>query len=487
MKDLHILITTKLDETLSAAKINAQLKSPEFLSKINKIQISAELGSNELANIKKQMDTIQKQLQASGKGVKIIDDEEAIRNINKAKKGVLQLYDSIDSAAKKFSKFGTVKTDKMFDPVTKELKGFNLEIKKSDGLVERLKFKMVKLKELDGKSAFEQVSRKQTDKVEETILKQNQKINKQREQQDKQETARLRKLVEERKKLRKELEGINRGGNISSDEYSKINRNINNPKTMKEAEDALKRLKQREEERISVQKNLRNEEKKTYQQSMKSLEDQRKLGQLMANDTEKIIKDKKRISNSIKELERTGNVSKKSIQSLNNELAKVSNQQGVNRVVQQYTRLSNQAKNAEKMATQVNQRLKEQEKEQRRLANLGQKKGGTVNASAFTGNYDQAKAKLEQYVKSVYGANAKIDELRRHTDAAGKETWKFSTRVQNSDKSITTYRGNIDRTSRSLHQVSQRTQEASRNNITMMAAMKTALQKFPIWIKCCPE
>lgn len=197
-KDLRIEILATVNEKLSTAEIKSQL---EKIQKDLKIDIGID--ANKLTDINKQIGELQKQMQGlTGKGLKIIDDKEAIANINKTQKGVTELYTNIDKAVQRYSKLGTVKTDGIFHPITRELQGFNLQVERADGLVDKLKLDLVKLATVDGQNAFEVVSRKQIDNTQQMLEKQlqqqtqiNQKIIKEKEQE-----------VDNRKKQEKEYE-----------------------------------------------------------------------------------------------------------------------------------------------------------------------------------------------------------------------------------------------------------------------------------------
>lgn len=169
-QDLRILITAGLDGISSQREIQKQL---DTISK--NLSLSLGIDTSNMGNVQKQISELQKQVSGlTGKGVKIIDDQEAIKNIDQAKKGVTELYTDIDKAVKRYSQFGTVKVDKVFHPLTKELQGFNLQIERANGLVDKLKLDLVKIATPQGQNAFEVVSRKQINNTQKMLEQQDQ-------------------------------------------------------------------------------------------------------------------------------------------------------------------------------------------------------------------------------------------------------------------------------------------------------------------------
>jgi Phage-related minor tail protein len=181
--DLKILITAQLDENASKDTIQNQLNKIQ-----NKLNLTIGIDTQQINQIASQVKQLQTQFEKQFKGIKIIDDQETLSNINQAKKGVREIYDSIDRAIERYRQFGQVKIEKSFDPVTRELNGFTLRLEKAQGLIEKIKFDLVQLKMPDGaKNGFLVVDRKvidDTEKIREKQLQLEQKIDTQVQKQN---------------------------------------------------------------------------------------------------------------------------------------------------------------------------------------------------------------------------------------------------------------------------------------------------------------
>lgn len=152
--DLKILVSAKLNEQLSTKQIQEQLNR---ISKNLKVNIGIDTKQlKEAANALKQL---QNQA-AKQSNAKLVNNKD----VNEAVKGNKQIYTSIDAAVNKYKEMGQVKIRKVFDPMTQELKGFNLEIQKANGLIEKLKFEAAKLKNVHGVNGFLLTGKEQTDK-----------------------------------------------------------------------------------------------------------------------------------------------------------------------------------------------------------------------------------------------------------------------------------------------------------------------------------
>jgi len=180
---LKILVTAKLDENSSKDTIQKQLNTIQ-----SKLNLTIGTDVQQISQIANQVKQLQSQFEKQSKGIKIIDDENVISSINQIKKGMPEIYTSIDKALEKYKQFGQVKIEKSFDPVTRELNGFTLQLEKAQGLIERIKFDLVQLKMPDGtQNVFQVTNRKiidDTEKIREKQLQLEQKIDTQVQKQN---------------------------------------------------------------------------------------------------------------------------------------------------------------------------------------------------------------------------------------------------------------------------------------------------------------
>lgn len=184
--NLAILIGAKLDENISEKTIQDQLNKIQ-----NKLKLTIGIDTQQINQIANQVKQLQAQFERQFKGIKVIDGENvkySIDQIDQAQKGVLKFYTSIDRVLEEYKKFGQVKIEKTFDPVTKELSNFTLHLERAQGLIEKIKFDLVQLRMPDGtKNVFQLVDRKvidDTEKIREKQLQLEQKIDTQVQKQN---------------------------------------------------------------------------------------------------------------------------------------------------------------------------------------------------------------------------------------------------------------------------------------------------------------
>ncbi|MED1863217.1 hypothetical protein P4V41_07095 [Fictibacillus nanhaiensis] len=148
--ELNILIKAVLDENLSQKSMQDQL------DKISgKLDLKVGLDIKEFEKVKKNLDSLQQQL-GKETSIKLINEKD----LTDTKKFVT----SIEEVKKQFKDLGTIKVNKSFDPVTNDLKEFNVEIRKADGLVERLKYQLAQLNGIHGiKDGFIMTNRSEVD------------------------------------------------------------------------------------------------------------------------------------------------------------------------------------------------------------------------------------------------------------------------------------------------------------------------------------
>lgn len=149
--DLRIKVTAHLDKEASTKLLQKHLDEIA-----GNLKLKVAIDDKQIKEIKNLMNDIQKQTSKQSKGVKIIDDD----NLGTTKK----IYTDVDNALKEFQKLGQVKINKIFDPATQELKAFNLEIQKTDGLIEKLKFETTGAQGVNGVDGFMLSKREEIDK-----------------------------------------------------------------------------------------------------------------------------------------------------------------------------------------------------------------------------------------------------------------------------------------------------------------------------------
>lgn len=151
-ENLHIKVVARLDEKLSTDALQKQL------DKIAKsLKLNVTIDPKQLNDISKSIDKLQDKVNKQTKGgVKIVSDDDV--------KTSKQIFTSVDAAVSKYKEFGQVKIKKIFDSATEELKSFNLEIQKADGLIEKLKFELNQKKGINGIDGFVLTSRTEDDK-----------------------------------------------------------------------------------------------------------------------------------------------------------------------------------------------------------------------------------------------------------------------------------------------------------------------------------
>ena len=186
--DLQILITGSLDTALTTAEIQKQLKQLQGNFKVSlgvdtnainniskdieslqnqindhskKIKIIdddavSEKAEERISSLSKEIEKLQKQLSDRSKKIKVIDEKDVIDNSNKIQNSTKQIFTSAEKAVEEYSKLGQVRINSNLNPLTKEIEGFTLSVKKADDQIEKLKFNMVGLQTGDGvEKAFE--------------------------------------------------------------------------------------------------------------------------------------------------------------------------------------------------------------------------------------------------------------------------------------------------------------------------------------------
>lgn len=181
--ELKILINAQLDENITEQTIKNQLNRIQ-----NKLKLTIRIDNQQFNQIANQVKQLQVQFERQSKGIKIIDDQSVLSSINQIKKGIPEIYTSIDKALEKYKQFGQVKIEKTFDPITRELDGFTLQLHKAQGLIEKIKFDLVQIKMPNGtQNVFQVTDRKiidDTEKLREKQLQVEQRIDSQIQKQN---------------------------------------------------------------------------------------------------------------------------------------------------------------------------------------------------------------------------------------------------------------------------------------------------------------
>lgn len=151
MADLKIKVIGFLDETLSKTQLQNQL------DKIAKgLKLSVGIDSKQLTEFNDAVKKMQTQLNGQ-KSAKIVNDADV-----KASKDI---FTSVEKAVEYYQKLGTIKVNKIFDTATGDLKAFNLEIQRTDGLIDKLRFKSSESLGMNGVGGFALTGQTQVDKT----------------------------------------------------------------------------------------------------------------------------------------------------------------------------------------------------------------------------------------------------------------------------------------------------------------------------------
>ncbi|MCM3273896.1 phage tail tape measure protein [Paenibacillus elgii] len=163
--DLRILIQGTLDTSAKAVgNLNNQIL--ELSKKVNSLNLNVNVDSQNLNRLANQIDVIQKQL-AKQELIPVI-------NAKDVKEKATSVVKDIDAAFSKYKNKGLITVpNKVFDPLTNELKEFSLQVQRADGVVEKLKFDIIKL--ANGEkitNAFKLAGFKESDKTAQIAEKQ---------------------------------------------------------------------------------------------------------------------------------------------------------------------------------------------------------------------------------------------------------------------------------------------------------------------------
>ncbi len=277
--DINIIIRSKLDDK--------QIKDPKDIqnqlndmAKNLKLNIGFDVKSfNELS---KQINNVKKIVGDLNKNLKIFDAEEV-------QKSGAKVFKTLGDAKKQFKDLGQITfPNKSFDPITKELNSFTIQIQKADGLIEKLKFDLVNLAKggnLD--KAFMLKSTNQIDnrtKIQEQALQKEQSIRnaiqKETEKTQQKELTNLQKIAKQRSELRKEYNSLTNDKFVPQSQIKSFSSLINGAKTqgdLKKAEQQLLNIRAIQKQQLDTENKINQVRMKSYQDSLKNEEKLNKL------------------------------------------------------------------------------------------------------------------------------------------------------------------------------------------------------------------
>lgn len=175
--ELVIKIKGSLNESLTKTEIQKQLKTLE-----KELDLTINTDQKQVEQLANQIKQLQSEINRNAKSTVIFNE-------GKTNKNVQQIQGEINEIIKKYQQLGTVTSKTVFDVDTGNIKGFNLEIEKANGLVEKLNFELQRTQngENSFKDAFVLTSKSEidrTEKIREQQLQTEQKINKEIQQQN---------------------------------------------------------------------------------------------------------------------------------------------------------------------------------------------------------------------------------------------------------------------------------------------------------------
>lgn len=132
---LRILIQASLDEIKSTKAIQEQLKSIQ-----SKLNINIGIDSGQISDIANQIKQLQQKVNIGSRNVTIIDFADV-------KNGTTKVFKDVEAIKKKFGSIGELKFNSVLDPINKDLQQMQVEIRKADGLIEKLNFKAVRIQD----------------------------------------------------------------------------------------------------------------------------------------------------------------------------------------------------------------------------------------------------------------------------------------------------------------------------------------------------
>lgn len=223
MDDLKIQIVSTLNHKSSVNEINYAIGKIEKDSSLKKLNINIGVTDTQINNVVKQIASIQEKLNGL-KPPKIAPDTVPIREV----------YTEIDKAVAKYKELGQVKINQNINPVTKELEGFQLQVTKANGEVEKLKFELASLKGIQGIEGYALTGRSITDNtgaIFERQLQQQQSINRTIEQRS-QTLANQLQLYQRQAEIQVSSLKNNPNKIISSDQQTTLTNYLNNVRSL---------------------------------------------------------------------------------------------------------------------------------------------------------------------------------------------------------------------------------------------------------------
>lgn len=133
--DLKILITGSLNQSATITEINRAISQIAKDPSLKKLNVNIAVSDTQIASIARQITKIQEQI--NNKPIKIVPETN-----------FKEVFTSIDQAIAKYEQLGSIKVTKNFDTATGDLNTFTLQVTKATGEVDKLKFELASLKNI---------------------------------------------------------------------------------------------------------------------------------------------------------------------------------------------------------------------------------------------------------------------------------------------------------------------------------------------------
>ncbi|MGG1663097.1 phage tail tape measure protein [Brevibacillus sp. NRS-1366] len=215
--NLSIELTGQLNVGRTISNLNTQTKALEKSAQLKTLNLNAKIDPKVLNELQSQIKQMQSLLGTNK--IRIFDEKE----IAKFNQGTQKVFHTVQDAVKEYQKFGQVKVDKNFNPLTGKLRDFTLEVKKADGIVEKLKFDLIHVAEGAKLNNLFQLNNIKTTDTTNKVL------------------AQIRQQKEELRTLARELAQV---GALSKSQLGDLGKAINLSSTVKDIENAKQKYQQ---------------------------------------------------------------------------------------------------------------------------------------------------------------------------------------------------------------------------------------------------
>jgi TP901 family phage tail tape measure protein len=173
--DLRLIIQASIDTSTTAVN-NLNIQIEQLSAKVKTLNLNVNVDSKNINDLARQIDLVQKQLAKQS----LIP----VFNTKDVKEQAITVVKDIDAAFSKYKDKGLITVpNKVFDPISKDLKEFTLQIQQADGVIQKLNFDIIKL--ADGENvtnAFKLSGVKEIDntaQIREKALQSEQQLNQQ--------------------------------------------------------------------------------------------------------------------------------------------------------------------------------------------------------------------------------------------------------------------------------------------------------------------